>query len=121
MFIDDVLVSSKLKEEYEEHLRIILAILRTNQLYMKFSKCEFWLDKVTFLGHIISTEGVYMNPSKIIVIVNWEPPRNVMEIRSFLGLARHYQRFIQDFSIIASPLTKLLRKNVNFEWTSNYQ
>ena len=87
VFIDDILVYSKSKEEYEEHLRTILTILRTEQLYVKFSKSEFLLDKISFLGHVLSTEGVYVDPSKIAVIINWKPPRNVTEIRSFLGLA----------------------------------
>ena len=88
---------------------------------MKFSKCEFGLDKVTCLGHVISAKEVYVDPSKIATIVNWEPPRKVTEIRSLLGLVGYYQRFVQDFSIIASPLTKLLRNNVKFEWNLNCQ
>ena len=102
-------------------MKIVLEILRERQLYAKFSKCEFWLDKVIFLGHVISVEGIYVNPSKITVIVNWEPQPSVIEIRSFLGLAGYYRRFVQDFSIIALPLTKLLRKNVKFVWTPECQ
>ena len=90
MFIDNILVYSKLKEEHKEHLRTILVILRTRQLYAKFSKCEFWLDKVAFLGHVISAEGVFVDSSKITVIVNWEPPRNVTKIQSFLGVTQYY-------------------------------
>ena len=112
VFIDDILVYSKSSVEHEEHLRIVLSILRDKQLYAKFSKCEFWLDRVIFLGHVISAEGVWVDPSKIAAIVNWEPPRNVTEVRSFLGLAGYYRRFVQDFSIIASPITKLLTKDV---------
>ena len=91
IFIDDILVYSKSKEEYEEHLKMILGILRAKQLYVKFSKCEFWLNKVAFLGHVILAEGVYMDPSKITGVVNWELPRNITEIRSFLGLVGYYR------------------------------
>ena len=121
VFIDDILVYSKSSEEHEEHLRIVLSVLRNEQLYAKFSKCEFWLDRVIFLGHVISTEGVCVDPSKIVAIVNWKPPRNVTEVRSFLGLAGYYRRFVRDFSIIASPMTKLLRKDVYYRWTPECQ
>ena len=121
VFIDDILVYSKSSLEHEEHLRIVLSTLRDKQLYAKFSKCEFWLDRVIFLGHVISAEGVYVDPNKIAAIVNWEPPRSVTEVRSFLGLAGYYRRFIRDFSIIASPMTKLLRKDVRYRWTPECQ
>ena len=121
VFIDDILVYSRTREEHEKHLKMVLEILRERQLYAKFGKCEFWLDKVIFLGHVILAEGIYVDLSKIAAIVNWEPPSNVTEVRSFLGLAGYYRRFVQDFSIIASPLTKLLRKNVKFLWTPECQ
>ena len=121
VFIDDILVYSGSKEDHEKHLRIVLQILRDKQLYAKFSKCEFWLDRVVFLGHVISAEGVLVDPKKVEAVVNWEPPTNPTEVRSFLGLAGYYRRFVQDFSIIASPLTKLLRKNTKFEWTTECQ
>ena len=121
VFIDDILVYSKSSKEHEEHLRIVLSILRNKQLYAKFSKCEFWLDRVIFLGHVISAEGVWVDPSKIAAIVNWEPPKSVTEVRSFLGLAGYYRRFVQDFLIIASPMTKLLRKDVRYRWTPECQ
>ena len=79
------------------------------------------MDKVVFLGHVISVEGVYVDPNKIAAIVNWEPPKTVTKVRSFLGLVGYYRRFVQDFSIIVSPLTKLLRKNVKFDWTPECQ
>ena len=92
--IDDILIYSGSKEDHEEHLRVVLQILRENQLYAKFNKCQFWLDSVTFLGHVISAEGVSVDPQKIEAIVNWKPPTNVTEIRSFLGLAGYYRKFV---------------------------
>jgi hypothetical protein len=119
VFIDDILVFSKTIEEHEEHLRFVLE--KPNQLYAKFSKCEFWLTKVAFLGHIISAGGVSVDPSKVKCVINWMPPATVSEIQSFLGLAGYYRRFIKDFSKIAKPMTKLLEKNKAFEWTKEYQ
>ncbi|KAG8489038.1 hypothetical protein CXB51_017121 [Gossypium anomalum] len=121
VFIDDILVFSRDEEEHAEHLRTVLQILREKQLYAKFSKCEFWLREVGFLGHIVSAEGIRVDPSKISAIVNWSPPKNVSEVRSFLGLTGYYQRFVQGFSMIASPMTRLLQKDVKFEWTDECQ
>ena len=90
--------------------------LRERQLYAKFSKCQFWLDKVAFLGHVISAEGVSMDPQKIESVVNWKPPKNVLEVRSFLGLAVYYRKFVEGFSKIAAPLTKLTSKDVKYDW-----
>lgn len=117
VFIDDVLVYSKSREDHEEHLRTPLHLLRDNQLYAKLSKCEFWLEQVAFLGHIISKEGLAVDPAKIEAVVDWKRPSNVTEIRSFLGLAGYYRRFVQGFSSIAAPLTTLTQKNVPFVWT----
>jgi hypothetical protein len=121
VFIDDILIFSKTMEEHEEHLRLVLEKLRYNQLYAKFSKCEFWLTEVAFLGHIISAGGVYIDPGKVNDVLNWMPPTTVSEIRSFLGLAGYYRRFIKDFSKIAKPMMKLLEKNKAFEWTTKCQ
>jgi hypothetical protein len=117
VFIDDILVYSKDQVEHAKHLRIVLQILREHQLYAKFSKCEFWLDKVEFLGHVITKEGIAANPNKVQAILDWKAPKNVKEIRGFLGMTGYYQRFIEGFSKIAGPMTKLLRKDVQFEWT----
>ena len=114
VFIDDILVYSRSKEEHVEHLRIILQTLREHQLYAKFSKCEFWLDSVAFLGHVVSREGIQVDPKKIEAVMDWQRPTTVTEVRSFLGLAGYYRRFVQDFSRIAAPLTRLTQKNVRF-------
>ncbi|WP_440705198.1 RNase H-like domain-containing protein, partial [Cysteiniphilum sp. E12A11] len=121
VFIDDILVYSRDETEHAEHLRLVLQILRDKQLYAKFSKCEFWLREVSFLGHMVSASGIRVDPSKISAILDWKPPRNVTEVRSFLGLAGYYRRFVKGFSMIATPMTKLLQKDVKFEWTEKCQ
>ncbi|GKA16657.1 DNA/RNA polymerases superfamily protein [Tanacetum coccineum] len=108
VFIDDILVYSKSEEEHERHLRIVLEILRQKKLYAKFSKCEFWLQQVAFLGHIVSADGIIMDPSKVEAITKWPRPTTVTEVRSFLGLAGYYRRFVEGFSRLALPLTQLL-------------
>jgi hypothetical protein len=116
VFIDDILVYSKSLEEHEDHLRIVLQILRDKKLYAKLKKCEFWLNQVVFLGHVVSKDGITVDPSKIEAVVSWDRPTNVSEVRSFLGLAGYYRRFVEGFSRIAAPLTHLTRKNAKFEW-----
>jgi hypothetical protein len=121
VFIDDILIFSKMEEEHEKHLRMVLEKLRSNQLYTKFSMCEFWLTEVAFLGHVISAEEISVDPSKVKDVLNWMPPMNALEIRSFLGLAGYYRRFIKDFSKIAKPMTRLLERNKDFDWTEECQ
>ncbi|KAA0059930.1 ty3-gypsy retrotransposon protein [Cucumis melo var. makuwa] len=116
-FIDDILIYSKTETEHEEHLHQVLETLRANKLYAKFSKCEFWLKKVTFLGHVVSSEGVSVDPAKIEAVTSWPQPSTVSEIRSFLGLEGYYRRFVEEFSRIASPLTQLTRKGTPFVWS----
>jgi len=117
VFIDSILVYSKDEDEHAEHLRIVLQRLRDHQLYAKFSKCEFWLDSVKFLGHTVSKDGIAVDPTKVQEVMDWEPPTSVHEIQSFLGLAGYYRRFIPDFSRIAKPITELLKKGVKFVWS----
>ena len=121
VFIDDILVYSKDAQEHEQHLRIVLEALREKKLYAKLSKCDFWLKEVSFLCHIVFAEGIRVDPAKIEAVVNWKSPQNVTEVRSFLGLAGYYRRFVRGFSVIAAPLTKLLRKGMKFEWTDKCQ
>ena len=92
-------------------------MLKEKKLYAKLEKCEFWLSEVKFLGHVISNRGVAVDPSKTEAVIQWERPKTVTEVRSFLGLAGYYRRFIQNFSRIALPLTKLTRKGSPFKWT----
>ena len=116
-FIDDILIFSKSMEEHEEHLRIVFQILREKKLYAKFKKCEFWLNQVVFLGHVISKAGISIDPSKVEAVVDWARPTSVSEIRSFLGLTDYYRWFVEGFFRIAAPLTQLTCKNAKFVWT----
>ncbi|WVZ85425.1 LOW QUALITY PROTEIN: hypothetical protein U9M48_032356 [Paspalum notatum var. saurae] len=111
IFIDDILVYSKTEEEHEEHLRLKL---REHKLYAKFSKCDFWIEEVKFLGHVISNGGIAVDQSKC----NRKIPRGCERHRSFLGLAGYYRRFIEGFSKIAKPMTALLEKDIKFQNTS---
>jgi hypothetical protein len=117
VFIDDILVYSKSEEEHAEHLRVVLTRLRDHQLYAKFSKYEFWLKEVQFLGHVLSAKGVAVDPGKVKDILNWKPPISVHEVRSFLGMAGYYRRFIPNFSKVAKPITELLKIQTKFIWS----
>ncbi|GKD49005.1 putative reverse transcriptase domain-containing protein, partial [Tanacetum coccineum] len=116
VFIDDILIYSKSIKEHEGHLRLILNLLKEEKLYAKFSKCEFWLSKVQFLGHVVDSEGIHVDPAKIESIKDWASPKTPTEIRQFLGFAGYYRRFIEGFSKIARPMTKLSQKSVQFDW-----
>ncbi|KAA0046200.1 hypothetical protein E6C27_scaffold376G00730 [Cucumis melo var. makuwa] len=117
VFIDDILIYSKIEAEHEGHLYKVLETLRANKLYSKFSKFEFWLKKVTFIDHVVSSKGVSVDPTKIEAITNWPRSSTISEIRSFLGLVGYYRRFVEDFSRIASPLTQLTMKGTPFVWS----
>ena len=110
IFIDDILVYSRSELEHERHLGLVLQTLRRHQLYAKFNKCEFWLSRVGFLGHVVSDDGIYVDPQKVEAVANWEQPTTVTEVRSFLELAGYYRRFIEGFLKIAGPLHGLTRK-----------
>ncbi|GKV35043.1 hypothetical protein SLEP1_g43363 [Rubroshorea leprosula] len=116
VFIDDILVYSSSHALHEKHLRTVLETLRSERLFAKFKKCEFWLDNVAFLGHVVTKDGISVDPQKIEAVVNWKRPNSVTEIRRFLGLAGYYRRFVGDFSRIAQPMTRLIRKDAKFEW-----
>nr|GFB87486.1 putative reverse transcriptase domain-containing protein [Tanacetum cinerariifolium] len=116
VFIADILIYSKNKEEHEEYLRIILELLQKEKLYAKFSKCKFWLDSKKFLGHVINSQGVHVDPAKVEAIKSWTAPKSPTEVRQFLGLAGYYRGFIEGFSLIAKPLTKLTQKNKTYEY-----
>jgi hypothetical protein len=117
VFIDDILVYSKSEDEHTKHLHTVLHRLRDHRLYAKFSKCDFWLREIKFLGHTISQDGIAVYPEKVQEVMDWKPPTTVQQIRSFLGLARYCRRFIPDFFRIAKPMTELLKKGVKFDWS----
>ena len=110
IFIDDILVYSHSREEHQKHLWIVLETVRAHKLFAKFSKCKFWLSSVSFLGHVISDEGISMDPKKIELVRDWKRPTTITEIRSFLGLVGYYRWFVENFSKIVVPLTKLTKK-----------
>jgi len=117
VFIDDILIYSANHQDHASHLRSVLEILREKKFYAKLKKCEFWLENVSFLGHVVSKDGTSADPSKIEAVLKWEQPTNVREIRSFLGLASYYRRFVGGFSKLSGPLTTLTKKNARYVWT----
>ena len=112
VFIDNILIYSKNKEKHENHLRIVLQILIEKQLYANLKKCEFWLEQVGFLGHIISKKRISVDPMKIEAIKDWPQSTTVTKVQSFLGLAGYYRRFVERFSWSVTPLTQLTKKKL---------
>jgi hypothetical protein len=121
LFIDDILVYSRNEEEHEGHLRLVLHKLRDNQLYAKLSRCEFWLEKFSFLGHVNTRGCIVVDPGKVRDVLNWEPPTTVSKIWSLLGPTGYYRRLIEGFSKILKPLTSLLEKDKKLEWSEACQ
>ena len=114
VFVDDILIFSKNEKEHAHHLKEIMDTLRAHQLRTKFSKCHFWRKEVRFLGHIVSKEGLAVDPAKMVAVQDWKTPRNATEVRSFLGLSGFYRKFIRGFAKISAPLTRLTYKNLAF-------
>eukprot|EP00253_Pinus_taeda_P034845 PITA_34845 len=121
IFIDDILIYSRNIQEHEEHLRLVLQTLREHQLYAKYSKCDFYKEQIQYLGHIITKEGIAVDPEKIRTIMEWPIPKDVADIRSFMGLAGYYRRFAEGFSRVAYPITSLQKKGRTFKWTAECQ
>jgi hypothetical protein len=117
VFLDDILIYSKNEREHEEHLQVVLSFLRENKLYGKLSKCSFFQKKIHYLGHIISGEGISVDPEKVKAIMEWPVPKNSPEVRSFMGLAGYYRRFVEGFSKVSKTITTLQCKGVRYEWT----
>jgi hypothetical protein len=121
IFINDILVYSKMEEEHDEHLRIVLQTLRKHKLYTKFDKCDFYHKEIQYLGHFISSEGIVVDPKKIKSIMEWVVPKDVANIRSFMGITDYYRRFIEGFSKVAYPITSLQKKGTKFNWSQKCQ
>ena len=121
IFIDDILIYSKNEEEHKEHLKLVLQTLREHKLYAKFSKCEFFQDKIQYLGHVITKEGISVDPDKIKAINDWPVPKDITGIRSFMGIMGYYRRFIEGFSRISYPITSLQKKGTKFIWSNKCQ
>eukprot|EP00253_Pinus_taeda_P016605 PITA_16605 len=121
IFIDDILIYSRTIEEHHEHLRIVLQTLREHQLYAKFSKCDFFKEEIQYLGHVVTKDGIAVDPEKIKAIMDWPVPKDVADVRSFMGLAGYYRRFVEGFSKVAFPITSLQKKGKLFHWTPNCQ
>jgi hypothetical protein len=117
VFIDDILIYSKIEEEHEEHLRIVLQTLRKHKLYAKFDKCDFYQKKIQYLGHVISAEGIAVDLGKIRAIMKWSILKDVTDIQSFMGITGYYSRFIEGFSKIAYSITLLQKKGTKFKWS----
>jgi hypothetical protein len=117
VFIDNILIYSRTMEEHVKQLRLVLQCLRENKLFGKLSKCSFYQSKIHYLGHVISGEGIVVDPAKIKAIMEWHAPMNVLEVRSFMGLAGYYRRFIEGYSRIANLIKELQKKNKKFVWT----
>ncbi|KAD5960543.1 hypothetical protein E3N88_12015 [Mikania micrantha] len=121
VFIDDILIYSQTKKDHAEHLRLMLELLKQEQSYAKFSKCDFWMREVQFLGDVVNEKGIHVDPAKIEAIKSWEAPKTPTEVPKFLGLAGYYRRFSEGFSKIAQPLTTITHKGTKYDWTDKHE
>lgn len=119
MYFDGILVYSTNLDEHIEHLRCVLDVLRCEKLYANFKKCTFCMDKVVFLGYVVSTKSMEVDEEKVKAIKEWPTPKGITEVRRFHGLASFYRRFVKEFSTIAAPLTEIIKKKVGFHWGSD--
>jgi len=116
VYFDDILINSKNLNKHLDHLHNVLSVLRSEQLYANLKKCTFCMEKIMFLGHVVTAQGIEMDEEKVKAIRDWLTTKSVSEVRSFHGLASFYRRFVKDFSIIAAPLTEIVKKFVGFKW-----
>ena len=121
VYFDDILVYSKSLDEHVEHLKCVLNVLQNEKLYANFKKYTFCLEKVVFLGYVVSVKGIEVDEDKVKFIKEWPTPKSITEVRSFHGLASFYKRFVKDFSIIAAQLTEIVKKNVGFHWDNDQE
>jgi hypothetical protein len=116
VYFDDILIYSKEIDEHISHLRQVLDVLRKESLYVNLKMCDFCMDRIVFLGYVVSSKGIKMDEAKVKAIQEWPTPKSVTKVRSFHGLASFYRRFVKDFSTIASPLSEIVKKAVGFKW-----
>jgi hypothetical protein len=116
VYFDDILIYSKEFDEHMDHLRQVLDVLRKESLYANLKRCDFYMDKIIFLGYVVSVKGIEMEKTKIKAIQEWPTPKSITEVRSFHGLASFYRRFVKDFSTITSSLTEIIKKSIGFKW-----
>ncbi|GJP52565.1 hypothetical protein CLOM_g11667 [Closterium sp. NIES-68] len=121
VYLDDILIYSRDMQQHVEHLRRIFEILLRERFYVKLSKSDFALENAQFLGHIVSAQGVHVDPKKIKAVRTWKTPENVKELQQFLGFANYYNRFVPQYAKIATPLTNLLKKNTPYKWEPQHQ
>ncbi|GJP80631.1 hypothetical protein CLOP_g10832 [Closterium sp. NIES-67] len=121
VYLDDILIYSRDMKQHVEHLRRVFEILRRERFYVKLSKSEFALEKVQFLGHLVSAQGVHVDPKKVEAVRTWKTPENVKELQQFLGFANYYNRFVPQYAKLAAPLTNLLKKNTPYKWETKHQ
>lgn len=121
VYFDDILIYSKTLNDHVGHVKLVLDVLRHERLFANLEKCTFCMDKLVFLGFVISSTRIHVDEEKVKAIKEWPIPKAVSEVRSFLGLAGFYRRFVRNFSTIALPLTALIKKDVSFHWTDKQE